>query len=210
MKKLLGVFFAILLLPVCAQAVPITIAISGNVTSASGSGLPGTIHAGVSFTGTYTYDSNTPDSDTSPIWGVYQHNSPYGISIAIGGYEFKTASNHVGQFKIRITNDDPVNGPKDYYTVFSDENVVIPSAGLTIDYIKWGLSDSTYTAFSSDTLPVTAPVLTDWNYNVLDIHGFDSLGHGLYIYGTVTQAVIPEPLTVSLMMMGILFFKRRR
>jgi|GEM_PF-6432016 len=60
-----------------AQAVPITIGITGNVTSASGSGLPSTIHDGVSFSGTYTYNSATTDSDTDPQRGVYIHDDPY-------------------------------------------------------------------------------------------------------------------------------------
>ena len=197
-----------------AQAAPITIQITGNVTSVGGytEAIPDTIHADVPFTGTYTYDSLTPDSDASSQRGKYLHNSPYGINLSLGGYEFKTAPNHVGQFKIGITNDDPTNGVHDYYSVLSDENVSNPPVGFTINYISWVLGDTTHTALSSDALPVTAPVLTDWGGNVLTISGYYGPdGHGLSIYGTVTQAVlIPEPLTSILMMMGVFFLRRRR
>ncbi|MFA6426802.1 MAG: hypothetical protein WCW64_11585 [Phycisphaerae bacterium] len=211
-KKLLKFVFVVLLC--CgglSQAAPITIKITGNVTGVGVTlaSVPDSIHAGVPFTGTYTYDSAAPDSDANPQRGVYQYNSPYGISISLGGYEFKTAPNHVGQFEMRIINDQVDNGVHDYYTVFSDENVSIPSVGFEVNYISWNLGDSTHTALSSGDLPVTAPVLTDWDYNVLAISGYDSFGHGIFIKGTVTQA-IPEPLTSLLMMTGVFLLRRRR
>jgi len=187
------------------QADLITIEISGNITSASGTSLPVTIYAGSSFTGTYTYDSSTLNSGG----GHYVHDSPYGISISLGGYEFETAPNHVGQFDMWIRNDDSSDGIKDYYTVFSGENVSTLPVGFTIWYINWRLIDSTHTALFSDALPVTAPVLTDWDSNVLTIYAFDSLGYGISIYGTVTHA-IPEPITGILMAVGVFLMRRKR
>ncbi|MFA6187224.1 MAG: PEP-CTERM sorting domain-containing protein [Phycisphaerae bacterium] len=210
-KKLLKFVFVVLLC--CGgltQAVPITIQISGNITSAGGVSLPSTIHTGSPFTGTYTYDSAALDSYTNPQRGKYLYNSPYGISLSLGGYTFATAPSHVGQFEILITNDDSFNLPvTDYYTVFSGVNAAIPSLGFTIDNIIWNLRDSTHTAIFSDALPVTAPVLTNWNYNVLTIYAFDSLGYGISIHGTVTQAT-PEPATSILIMAGVFLLRRRR
>lgn len=193
-----------------AQAVPITIEINGNVTSVGGDvgSVPSTIYEGVTFTGTYTYDSSTSDSDASPYIGKYEHNSPYGISLLLGGYEFKTAANHIGKFHISIHNDDPQANLWDFYMAESDEIVSVPPVGFSVDYIRWSLGDSTHTALDSDALPVTAPVLTDWGYNALKIFGSGDLG-GLLIEGTVTQAV-PEPLTGVLMVIGVFFFRRRR
>jgi len=52
-------------------------------------------------------------------------------------------------------------------------------------------------------------VLTNWDYNFLEIYGFGDLG--LSIDGTVTQAVlVPEPLTGVLMAMGVFLLRRRR
>jgi hypothetical protein len=215
-KRLLKFVFVILLC--CGgltQAVPIIIQISGNITSIGGytQVIPGSIHAGTTFTGTYTYDSAALDSDTNPQRGKYLHNSPYGISIVVGGYEFKTSPSHIGQFKMSIYNDLPDNGVNDYYAVFSQwQNVSVPSAGFTVDSIRWQLRDSTYKALSSDALPIIAPVLTDWGYNVLDISGYGGPNdYGLSIYGTVTDVrLIPEPITGVLLAMGAFFLRRRR
>jgi hypothetical protein len=196
---------AILLLSASlAQAVPITIEITGNVTNFSdGTGLLDTIHVDSIFSGTYTYDSSTVDSGG----GHHLHSSPYGISLSLGGYEFKTASTHVDQFDMWILNDDEGNGVKDFYLVRSHENALLPN-GIAVSLIRWDLNDSTHTALSSNVLPTTAPSLTSWDYNYVEIYGGNSQG-GFYIGGTVTQAV-PEPLTGVLMVMGALFFRRRQ
>jgi hypothetical protein len=89
---------------------------------------------------------------------------------------------------MRIINDQVDNGVHDYYTVFSDESISIPSVGFTINYISWNLWDSTHTALSSDALPVTAPVLTDWNYNVLTIGG---------VYGPNRTGLLIEDVEMS-------------
>ena len=87
MKKLLGIrisiLLAILLLPVCANAVPITIAISGNITSVGGytQAIPSSIHEGTIFNGTYTYDSLASDSEFNwgqpPILGIIGDSHPF-------------------------------------------------------------------------------------------------------------------------------------
>jgi hypothetical protein len=208
MKLLKVVFVVLLCCGGSAQAVPITIQISGNVTYTNGSGLPGTIHVGDTFTGNYTYDSSTDVSGN----GHHYYDTPYGISLSLGGYEFKTAPNHVGQFDMLIINDGfGGGGITDYYTVFSDKNIFGTSVGPTNDWIgwlRWDLWDSSHTALSSDALPVTAPVLTAWNHNVLEIYGY-GFGSLSIIKGTVTQ-VTPEPLTGVLMAIGVFFLRHKR
>ena len=181
-----------------AQAVPITIEISGEVTSASGSGLPSTIYAGVTFTGTYTYDSATPNTSDFGNIGRYVHNSPYGIEVLIGGFEFMTELNHIGQFEVAITDG---GSNYDWYRIMSNENA--PVDGITVESISWELGGPPST-ISSIALPTSAPEITDWTINVLEISG-----PNLFIQGKVTQAV-PEPFTCVLMVMGVLFFRRRR
>jgi len=203
--RLWKIIFAVLfLLPVWAQAVPITIQISGNVTSASGSALPDTIYEGVTFTGTYTYDSSTLDSGG----GVYQFSSPYGFNISVGGFEFKTTPSHVDQFVISILdNYAPYGNIHDDYWVQSYENSSL-SSGALIDSISWKLFDGSHTALSSSALPVAAPILSQWNVNNLEICG---PGTSLSIQGTVTQAVlIPEPATSTFLLIINVFLLRRR
>jgi len=203
---------AVLALAVCvgvglgeAQATPITIEIVGNVTSASGSAPPGTIYAGVGFTGSYTYDSSTIDSGG----GNYVHSWPYGINLVIGGYEFKTAPNHTGKFVISILDEyqPPFANIHDDYWVKSYENMPLAN-GMIIEAIEWTLLDGSRTALSSSALLVVPPDLNDWSLNYLRIYGS---GRELLIQGTVTQAVlIPEPLMISMMAMGIVFCSRGR
>jgi len=193
------------------QGVPITISVTGNVTSASGSSLPDTIREGDIFTGTYTYESSTIDNGQ----GHYLHNSPYGISIVVGGYEFKTAPNHTGQFEIVIKNDNgnvfgPIGidsyGSSDVYAVLS-RNV---SIGCNLSII-WYLWDEAHTALSSDALPVTSPVLTAYNFNIFQIYSLGSGVANISIFGIVTQAVlIPEPATICLLAFGGWIVSRRR
>ncbi|HIJ52117.1 MAG TPA: PEP-CTERM sorting domain-containing protein [Planctomycetes bacterium] len=186
-----------------AQAVPITIEITGNVTHIGGYNAPDTIHEGSNFTGTYTYNSSTIDSGG----GTYQHDSPYGFNILIEGYEFKTVPSHIGQFVISIW-DNHVNYSGvvfDEYLVKSYENSPL-SNGVLVDEIRLILVDFTHTALSSSALPATPPALNEWGTKSLQIYG---PGNSLSIQGTITQAV-PEPLTGVLMLIGVLFFRRRR
>jgi hypothetical protein len=191
-------FAALLLSTPLARGVPITIEITGEVTSVSGSGLPGTIYAGVTFTGAYTYDSSTTNTSDLDHVGQYVHDAPYGITLSLGGYDFKTTSNHIGQFEVAITN---AVANYDWYRIISNENA--PVDGTAVESISWTLGGPPST-ISSIALPTSAPEITNWTTNVLEISG-----QNLFIQGTVTQAV-PEPLTVTLMAIGILFLKRRR
>jgi hypothetical protein len=195
-----------------AQADPITIQITGNVTSAGGSALPSMIHVGDIFTGTYTYDSSAINTSTQSNIGTYVFNSPCGISLSLDGLEFKTDPTQMsGGFGIDIYDDLVSNGTHDYYYVHGDRTVY--TNGLWIDTIWWKLGDSTHTAISSVALPITAPILSAWNYNYVQIAGGDGgVGHvDFYIDGTVTQAtLVPEPFTCALMAMGVFLLQRKR
>jgi hypothetical protein len=210
-KIVIGVMGVFLCCGGLAQAASVTIQISGNVTSLGGytEAIPSSIYAGVTFTGTYTYDSSAIDSGS----GHYTFDAPYGIDLSLGGYEFKTPLDHVGQFEINIANDDTTNGVMDYYSVLSGyPNISAPSIGFTINDISWILRDSTHSALASADLPTTAPILMDWDYNVLNIHGtYGPDRHGLSIYGTITQTMlIPEPLSAALMAIGVFFLRSRQ
>jgi hypothetical protein len=208
-KIVIGVMGVLLSCGGLAQAEPITIQITGNVTSLGGytEAIPSSIYAGVTFTGTYTYDSSAVDGGGGHHW----YDAPYGIDLFLGGYEFKTAPDQVGKFDMWIMNDLSGNGVWDYYRVCGYQNVSTPSVDFASS-TEWDLGDSTHTALSSAELPVTAPILTDWDYNVLKIRGaYGPDLYGLTIYGTVTQVqLIPEPLTGALMATGLLLLRRRR
>jgi hypothetical protein len=187
-----------------AQAVPITIEISGEVTDGYGSLWGGDIYEGALFTGVYTYDSSTPDTSERSDIGLYVHDSPYGLNVSLGGFEFKTFQNHTGQFNITITD----NGPNaDSYTIESNQNDLL-SNEATVNTFFWSLHGPD-SMISSTQLPLDAPTVSQWPDNILFIFGTDVLGNGYLIEGTVTQSV-PEPSSVVLMIMGIFLYRRRR
>ncbi len=200
------VFATLILSAPLVQAVPITIEITGEVTGGYGSLWGGSIYEGAFFAGIYTYDSSTLDtSDWSEI-GLYVHDSPYGLNVSLGGFEFQTVPNHTGQFTIKITDDGP---NLDSYEVLSDMNKDL-SNGAYVDYVLWGLHGPSSMLFST-ALPVDAPVVSQWPDKYMHIHGTDVYGNAFHIDGTITQAVlVPEPSSVILMIIGISLYRRKR
>ena len=186
---------SMLLCAVQANAALITIQISGHVTSASGIGLPDTIKAGEAFTGTYSYDSLTPNSDARPNRGVYQQDETYAINILLGGYEFKTT----GGFSITIWNNftSSLGTSYDFYGI-NGWGSALPDKQHCI--IGWSLTDYNCQALSSNALPNEAPNLDDWTSNRIQL----SNPNVFLINGLVTEAtLIPEP--TSLLLLGVGF-----
>jgi hypothetical protein len=132
--------------------------------------LGGAITVGDKIKGKYIYDSTTPDSEADPKMGIYHYTStPYGIELKCGGLEFKTDPNNV-EFVITILDDYTYYG--DVYAPFSVNNLDLSNGNKVFDII-WMLVDSTGNALSSDALLTTAPVLSDWPDNVLEIDGYN-------------------------------------
>jgi hypothetical protein len=75
------------------HAVPISIDIQARITTIQDYDgyLLGAIGVGDIMTGTYIYETETPDSNTNPNVGDYQHaTSPYGVTINTNDYAFRT------------------------------------------------------------------------------------------------------------------------
>jgi len=150
----------------------ITIKIDAQVTSVydPNNNLGGAIQVNDSITGKYTYDSGTPDSNPDPNFGVYEYNSStFGIELEAGGFVFKTDPSNV-DFGIGIADGLTQYYNWDLYSVSSINNSQL-SNGLLVNEIGWALIDTTGNALSSDALPTTAPVLSDWDQNLLLIYG---------------------------------------
>jgi len=195
--------------PSLAQAEPITIAIEAKVDSVEDRDgyLEGKINPGDIITGTYTYDSSTPDTNPSPYIGDYEHFAPpAGIFLTVGGFEFRTDPMNVN-FLVEVGN---AGGPyyRDNYLIRSYKNLPLYD-DVPINHIMWQLDDKSGTAISSDALPLTAPVLHDWpdSFTGLKIEGGD-IKNSLRITADVTSA-IPEPATVMLLTLGGLIVRRR-
>ena len=208
--KISAVVFVILALS-CSnlRATIITINLTAEVTQVddlAGELLEGQVNVGDTITGSYTYDSTTPDSSPSETVGSYWHlSSPCGISLSVGGFVFQTDSDNV-YFLVQILNDHLGN---DGYLLRSYYNLPL-SNGVWVEHISWQLDDYTATALSSTDLPTTPPVLEDWAYSPAQL-GI-KLGSKGYagLYGEVTSVeLVPEPGTVFLLGLGGLALIRR-
>jgi hypothetical protein len=203
--KLRNIVFAILVL--CAfsfntSAQIITIGIEAVVDNIDNPALfEGKIHVGSTITGTYTYDTSTPDTNPASDQGEYvYYSSPYGVSLIVGGLAFMSDPVDT-DFGIGITNDS--NG--DWYGFISRHN--LPLLNNTLDNISMILCDFSGNAISSTALPSIAPVLSDWsNDNELYIGG-----NGFNINAQVTSAVlIPEPISVLLFGFSLLALRNHK
>lgn len=155
----------------------------------------------------------------------YWHSaSPYGITLNSGGHTFATDPASV-QFLVEIV-DNHYSG-YDNYLLRSFKNLALPG-GIEVDHISWQLDDPGMTAFSSDALPLGAPILSDWlqpspfaltiNGGIPDSAfagmGYYPPGRDFFIRADVTSATlwtgstdgpmpaVPEPGTLAFMALG--------
>lgn len=171
-----------------AHAETVCIAITAEIAymdDPSGT-LPETIGVGDVITGTYVYESTTPDTNGAPTVGDYWHTTaPFGITLNLGEYVFRTDPDNVN-FLVEIVNDhgDP---PGDNYLLRSYTNL-FDIGSNSENHISWQLDDPTSTALSSEALPVVPPVLADWQ----SIFGLDIMSgfffDGFLIRSHVTSA----------------------
>ena len=144
--------------------------------------LGGAIQVNDTITGKYNYDSGTPDSEPDPSMGRYEYNtSTFGIKLEAGGFIFETDPSNV-DFRISIIDNlSYLNW--DMYSVISSNNSQL-SNGVLVDGIEWALINSTGNAISSDALPTTAPVLSEWDQNLFYIYGSSpSNPYDIYLIG---------------------------
>lgn len=178
--------------------------------------LEGRINIGDLITGTYTYDTDTPDWSRSSGIGRYEYFAyPYGISLSVGGLDFMTdfSPGFPEYFTLRITND---SSGIDSISVKSYHNLPL-GEGMNVGTIEWLLRDTSSSSISSTELPTTAPVLSDWDTNLLQFgassggkDGGGELPIGFGVAAHVTSAVvIPEPATILLLGSAGLIFVRR-
>lgn len=193
-----------------AQAVPVTIEISGTLTSIGEHDLLDAIQVNDTFTGSYTYDTSIPDSDPRENVGSYSFETNF--RLLIGGYEFKTVNDQNLKawqkgYQLTIANDYSGSEARyDWYYVRS--NRVEPVSGIDAIYMMWELYDYDHDAIGSDELISAAPVLADWDHNLLSI--FSDASGSFRLYGNVTQVnVIPEPAMFGLLASGGLALRRR-
>jgi len=188
--------------PVNAELITIQIEAVVDTVEDEGNYLEGQILPGNIITGYYTYESTTLDSNPSTSVGHYwQYAPPCGIFLSVSGFDFETDLSDVN-FLVGIGNSDiPTH---DIYWIRSYNNISL-SSGALVDGISWQLDDYTGNSLSSDVLPTTAPMLTDWQYNHLRLDG-PKLN---FIIDAHVTAAIPEPGTMLILCLGGLFLRKK-
>lgn len=183
-----------------AQAAPVTFSFSGTVIQINFSnGTPTEFAIGDTFSGTYTFDSTTPDSNTSPNLGDY-YTPLTPLSATVGSY---SASANSGAILIR--DNVPV---EDYYFLQTNSLTGPTVLGLPVTFFGLELHDSTGTVYNNDSLLLLPPDLQDYDSNALYFL-FDDPGSGNSgtVHATLDSFVlgallVPEPSCFAMFGIG--------
>lgn len=153
--------------------------------------LGGAIGDGDIITGTYVYESTTPDSNSSPTVGDYWHtDAPYGVTLNAGGLTFRTDPNDVN-FLVEIVNDHGVPASDNY--LFRSYTNIFDVGSNSENHISWQLDDPTLGALGSEALPGVPPVLPRWQSIFgLEIESWDYYTGGFLVRSHVTKAILGE------------------
>ena len=150
--------------------------------------LSNAIHVGDPITGSYTFNTNTPDSDSTPEYGFYQHtpgSGNYGFDITIANTNLKTNPS-TDNFNIIIANANG-NITWDSYGVdnFGAQQPFLN--GTVVDNMGIYLDDPSGTIVNSTNLTDQPPALTGSGYKDLHIGGMRATPY--YSYFSIVATV---------------------
>ncbi|UCC28835.1 MAG: PEP-CTERM sorting domain-containing protein [Phycisphaerales bacterium] len=180
---------------------PATFEFAGEITYVADDDglLGGAVAVGSPFSGLYTFESTTPDSDLDePRRGLYADTISF-VSGEIAGIPFLGPLAPTDFVDVR----DFPNTSFDHYLVYAEVELL----STALDF-KLRLGDQSGTAFQSDSLPLVPPDLALFDstrFAVFD--GSETIP--LRVEGYVTW-LVPEPGTVVLLAFATLIILRRK
>ena len=162
--------------------------------------LAGAVTVGSPFSGSYTFESDTPDTETG-ISRLGQYDGALtGVSGQVGSLPFTTPMDSDGMIEIQ---NDFSSSTLDTYLATTR----IQFVNETLDFAIW-LLDGTGTAFTNDLLLLTPPDLD--SFDVADFLLVDlSEDIVLSLRGGLTM-LVPEPGTLILVSLGLVLLDRFR
>ena len=161
--------------------------------------LGGAVTVGSPFSGVYTFESTTPDSDWDlPEAGTYDDAITF-LSGEVGAISFGGA----GSTFVWVRKYSSV--VFDLYLVGAD--VSLPGVTEILDF-NIGLKDSTGTAFADDSLPVSPPALVEFDSTWFI---FEAESERLRLGGELTAltSLVPEPGMIMLLALAAIGLGRR-
>ncbi len=183
-----------------ATGYPVTWDFAGEVTNVFDENdlLGGAVTVGTPFSGSFTFESTTPDADPrDPTFGSYPDAVVSALG-QVGGFEFSGPIE--GENFISVLED--LLGADSYGTMVGVELLGHPSV------LRLILVDSSATMFSSDSLPPFPPdlgTLGTARYSV-----FSESDPFPFSVGGDIMFLVPDPGTFSLIAIGMLGIGRRR
>jgi hypothetical protein len=186
-----GVFASML-----AHADPVTFKFTGTVAQVPIDDFNTGIQVLDPIAGSFTFDSAAVDAIAAPTSASYASNgAAFGMTVSIG-------PGAVMFLESGFLNIGILNSFVDQYTVHA------VSTGLTLDLF---FQDSSGTAFSSDGLPLGAPLLAAFVQREFHLDRTDIAGEETQVDGTITSltcgsgcvaSAVPEPSYRALVFIG--------
>jgi hypothetical protein len=173
-----------------------------QVTDPSGL-LQSAVEAGSGFSGTFTFDSEAPDSSPYTSIGFYAGPS-FSSQLFLGPYSWYSGAENGF---IGVENDsrdgDVLDIGCDSFLIASDISVTVLGVYLV---------DGSGAVFSSDALPMNPVPFSAFNERGLHVEGIRvSDGATFKLWGTLDSFVIvPEPCTILLVVIGLIAGQHRK
>lgn len=182
----------------------VTFSFAGTINSSTNDPL-GCLVSGNDFTGTLTFDTDTPDTEPDPIQGDYPQSAPDTLTLDFSGCNLSFQN-----VIIRVVNQSPMDGGDSFsYETFP------PLIGGIVSTLN--LFDGEGTVFPDpmmDSLPTTPPPLSafsdpDTDSNSFTLSGDD--GEQAFEFNGQLTELTPEPGSLALLasVIGLAISRRR-